>query len=74
MVCALLFVLPAAAQLADQVPDQLEEVGIEEHLDAKLPLTLEFRNEVGEVVTLGDYFDGANPVILTLNYSKCPIL
>ncbi len=74
MVCALLFVLPAAAQLADQVPDQLEEVGIEEHLDAKLPLTLEFRNEVGEVVTLGDYFDGAKPVILTLNYYKCPML
>lgn len=73
-VCALLFALPAAAQLADQVPDQLEEVGIEEHLDAKLPLTLEFRNEVGEVVTLGDYFDGTKPVILTLNYYKCPML
>jgi len=74
VICALLIAVPAAAQLADQVPDQLEEVGIEEHLDAKVPLNLEFRNEVGEVVTLGDYFDGTKPVILTLNYYKCPML
>jgi len=74
VICALLIAVPAVAQLADQVPDQLEEVGIEEHLDAKVPLNLEFRNEVGEVVTLGDYFDGTKPVILTLNYYKCPML
>lgn len=65
---------PAAAQLADQVPPQLEEVGVEEHLDAKLPLDLEFRDEYGAVVRLGDYFDGVKPVILTLNYYKCPML
>jgi len=65
---------PAFAQLADQVPTQLEEVGIEEHLDAKIPMNLEFRDEVGAVVTLGDYFDGTKPVILTLNYFKCPML
>ena len=28
---------PVTAQLAGQVPAQLEEVGIEEHLDAKIP-------------------------------------
>ncbi|TFG38136.1 MAG: SCO family protein [Candidatus Aminicenantes bacterium] len=66
--------LPAAAQLADQLPPELEEVGIEEHLDAKLPLNLKFRDENGTVVTLGDYFDGERPVILTLNYYKCPML
>jgi len=66
--------VPAVAQLADQVPPQLEEVGIEEHLDAKLPMNLEFRDEYGAVVTLGDYFDGEKPVILTLNYYKCPML
>jgi protein SCO1/2 len=65
---------PVGAQLADQVPPQLEEVGVEEHLDAKLPLDLEFRDEYGAVVTLGDYFDGTKPVILTLNYYKCPML
>ena len=71
---ALAAAVPAMAQLADQVPAQLEEVGIEEHLDAELPMELEFRDEYGAVVTLGDYFDGTKPVILTLNYYKCPML
>jgi len=66
--------VPAFAQLADQIPPQLEEVGVEEHLNAELPLDLKFRDEYGAVVTLGDYFDGAKPVILTLNYYKCPML
>ena len=62
------------AQLADQVPEALEEVGITEHLDAKLPLDLEFRDEDGDWVKLGSFFDGERPVILTLNYYKCPML
>ena len=37
-------------------------------------MNLEFRDEYGAVVTLGDYFDGTKPVILTLNYYKCPML
>jgi len=64
----------ASAQLADQVPEGLEEVGITEHLDAKLPMDLEFRDEDGLSVTLGSYFDGERPVILTLNYYRCPML
>jgi len=74
VVAALMPAAPAAAQLANQVPNQLEEVGIEEHLDAKLPLDLKFRDENGTVVRLGDFFDGEKPVILTLNYFKCPML
>jgi protein SCO1/2 len=64
----------AQAQLADQPPPVLEEVGVTEHLDAKLPLDLEFRDENGETVTLGSFFDGERPVILTLNYYRCPML
>jgi protein SCO1/2 len=62
------------AQLAEQVPEVLEEVGVEEHLDAKLPLDLEFRDEDGNWVELGSFFDGERPVILTLNYYRCPML
>ncbi len=62
------------AQLADQVPEVLEEVGVSEHLNAKLPLDLEFRDENGNWVELGSYFDGERPVILTLNYYRCPML
>ena len=64
----------AHAQLAEQVPEVLEEVGVTEHLDAKLPLDLEFRDEDGNWVELGTFFDGERPVILTLNYYRCPML
>jgi protein SCO1/2 len=64
----------AHAQLAEQVPEVLEEVGVTEHLDAKLPLDLEFRDEDGKWVELGTFFDGERPVILTLNYYRCPML
>ena len=64
----------AQAQLAEQVPDVLEEVGVTEHLNAKLPLDLEFRDEEGNWVELGSFFDGKRPVILTLNYYRCPML
>jgi len=64
----------AHAQLADQAPTILEEVGVTEHLDAKLPLEVEFRDEGGNRVELGDFFDGERPVILTLNYYRCPML
>jgi protein SCO1/2 len=63
-----------SAQVADRVVPALEEVGVEEHFDAKLPLDLEFVNEDGDTVRLGDYFDRSRPVILTLNYYRCPML
>lgn len=64
----------ASAQLANQAVPALDKVGVEEHLDARLPLELEFIDEAGRTVRLGDYFDGARPVILTLNYYRCPML
>jgi protein SCO1/2 len=64
----------AYAQLAEQVPEVLEEVGVTEHPNAKLPMDLEFRNEDGNWVKLGSFFDGERPVILTLNYYRCPML
>jgi protein SCO1/2 len=78
--CAIVVLVMAGAagdgetQLAEQVPAVLEEVGITEHLDAKLPLDLEFLDENGDKVRLADFFDGDRPVILTLNYYKCPML
>jgi len=62
------------AQPSDQTPPELKQVGIEEHLDAKLPLDLEFVDEAGDTVRLGQYFEGTRPVILTLNYYNCPML
>jgi protein SCO1/2 len=55
------------------VPDLLEKVGIDQRLDAQVPLDLTFRDESGKTVTLGDYF-GRRPVVLTLVYYECPML
>lgn len=49
------------------------EIGIDQHLDAQLPLDLEFRDESGKKVRLGDYFQD-KPVVLSLVYFRCPML
>ncbi len=77
MVCGfvLLTCCPLArAQRKEAAPKQLVGVGVVEHLNDALPLDLEFVDSRGKPVTLGDYFDGQLPVILTLNYSSCPML
>lgn len=58
----------------EPVPKQLEEVGVDEHLGQALPLDLPFVEETGRKVRLRDYFDGKHPVIVTMNYSNCPML
>ncbi len=59
---------------ADEVPKSLEDVGIEQRLDAQIPLNLAFRDSTGRDVRLGDYFNGEKPIIVTLNYFTCPML
>ena len=59
---------------ASQRPPGLAFVGIEQHLNAQLPANLEFRDELGNAVKLGDYFGHGRPVILNLGYYQCPML
>lgn len=58
----------------EPLPDELEGVGITEHLDAQIPLDLEFTDGEGNVVRLRDLFDGRRPVVLNLAYYTCPML
>jgi protein SCO1/2 len=58
---------------SDGKPRVLEGVGIDQKLDAQLPLDLMFKDESGAPVRLGDYF-GKRPVILSLVYYNCPML
>jgi len=76
MACAiaLLVVLPAAAQRTEPLPQDLEEIGVTQNLDAELPLDLEFIDDEGQRVTLGKYFDSDRPVLLSLVYYECPML
>jgi len=54
-------------------PPGLLNVGIEQHLDEQIPADLNFRDETGKPVRLGDYF-GKKPMILNLVYYNCPML
>lgn len=58
---------------ANTRPPRLENVGIEQHLDAQVPPDLTFRDETGKTVKLGDYF-GRKPLILNLVYYNCTML
>ncbi|MBI4890561.1 MAG: SCO family protein [Acidobacteria bacterium] len=72
----LLAAAPAAhAQTADErTPRELEGVGIQEHLGAKVDLNLTFVAEDGYPHALKEYFHKGRPVILNLVYYTCPML
>lgn len=59
---------------ANQRPPGLQFVGIEQHLNADVPVDLLFRDETGRAVTLAEYFGHGRPVILNLGYYQCPML
>lgn len=54
-------------------PAVLQDVGLDQKLNAQVPLDLTFRDERGRARTLGDLFRG-KPVILVLAYYECPML
>ena len=65
---------PTNAQVVrDSVPE-LMNIDIVEHLGDKLPLDLQFVDDRGQPVMLGDYFGKDKPVLLTLGYYECPML
>ena len=60
---------------ASQVnPADLANIGIDQRLNQQIPLNLEFKDETGKTVKLGDYFQSGRPVILNLVYYTCPML
>src|SRR5271169_2526667 len=63
------------AQAASQVsPVDLSNIGIDQRLDQQVPLDLQFKDEAGKTVKLGDYFHSGRPVLLNLVYYTCPML
>jgi protein SCO1/2 len=57
-----------------EAPKAFDGIGVREQLGAQVPLDLAFRDHTGKAVTLADYVKGDLPVILTFNYSDCPML
>lgn len=56
------------------LPSALTEIGIEQRLGETLPLGADFKDESGQTVILGEYFQRGRPVILALVYYECPML
>jgi protein SCO1/2 len=68
------FAQPAPAGVpAAEVPAALREVGFDQNLNQMLPLDVEFTDERGRTVKIGEYF-GERPVVLSFVYYGCPML
>lgn len=65
---------PAFAQLVEDRPEGIQGVGIDDKRGAEIPLDLKFRDSQGKVIKLAEIFSRGRPVLLSLNYSSCPML
>src|ERR1041385_5894859 len=61
-------------QTAVGLPKVLNRVGIDQKLNNQLPLDAVFRDEQGNEVRLGQFFNKGKPVIISLVYYQCPML
>ncbi len=68
-----LMVLATGAMAQDNRPAALQDIGIDQKLDAQVPLDVAFHDSTGKTVKLGDYF-GKRAVILAPVYYECPML
>lgn len=64
--------LAKAPMLSSEQAPELKDVGITENLGANLDLNLKLKDENGQVVTLGSFYDGKHPVAISLIYFDCP--
>jgi protein SCO1/2 len=58
---------------ASELPSPIREIGFDQHLDRTLPMDVEFTDEEGRTVRIGEYF-GKRPVVLSFVYYGCPML
>ena len=56
------------------LPQDLVDVGVDEHLGAPLDLNLEFTDDHGETLPLGRLINGRRPVLMAMVYYNCPSL
>ena len=78
LAAASLAMLPARADvgkvpMGTDIPEQLKDVGIDQKLNAQLPLDAEFDLDNGQKVRLGQLM-GKRPIVLAFVYYECPML
>lgn len=57
---------------SDTVPDEIKNVGIDEHLGDSIDLSLMVTTDKGELVPLSTFFSKGHPVLFSLIYYNCP--
>jgi protein SCO1/2 len=68
------FPAAVAQQLAEGLPKEVQDVGVDQHPGDSIPLDIRVVDSLGHEGSLASFFDGRRPVLLTLNYSDCPML
>jgi len=58
---------------ASAMPAALREIGFDQNLNQQLPLDVVLRDERGQSVSLGEFFN-TKPVVLAFVYYECPML
>lgn len=72
---AALILLASGIAFGDsKLPHELEGIDILDRRGADVPKELAFLDQDGKPVTLADYFDGKQPVLMVLAYYQCPML
>ena len=69
---ALAVMTPVLAK--EPIPYELQGVGITENIQGQIPLSLKFKNELGQDVQLSNYFNKNKVIVLNLVYFNCPML
>ena len=64
----------ANAQLNQNRPAILDDIGVDEKLGDQIPLDLKFANSNGDSVSIGELIESGKPVLLNPLYYECPIL
>lgn len=60
--------------LNNGAPKDVQDVTVSQNLGEEIPQDLSLTDSQGRKVKSARYFDGEKPVIVTLNYSDCPML
>lgn len=76
LVCLGSIVSPGPAQAApwEVAPKEVANLDVEEHVGDSLPLDLIFQDHKRQQVPVRSWFEGRRPVIVSMNYSNCPML
>ena len=62
------------SNLRPALPGALQGVGIDQRLNAQIPLDITFRDDLGRTVPLSTFFQKGKPVLLAPVYYRCPML